>query len=837
MPASTVMLWARRVALLPTSAWFLTSAKLTATAAPTPVPPSVVTADPSAEAVASMFASERTARLPPASMVLPPTTEAWVVLSAILTATAAATLTVCELELPCESVLAVDAVGLEAAELLSRLPRLFAALSPRPREPAAFLSTPLSSLAEFLSSPFSPFALAFAVAVVLCVLSASTVTSPPVVIERAAVAVVLSVTTETETAAPTAASVPVASPSVFVVALPEWVARTPTAPEAVRVLPVPSRAVVSSVATVTAAIGTTPTPPFAPPWASVAIRLAEVASTFTAPAPVSVEVFCSSALVVLSTTFTATEAPMPTFLPVASSFGSAFASLELSLAAMKFALPPPVRLAAAVPRNSARVLTLPTLTDTDPATPTPSEPAPAADVAADTWRLSASTVVMSARTDNPLAATVAPVPTKASLVTLPTLIATAAPTPAAEPPVALPSASAVASALADEWMSTAPPAVTERPAAMAARAVESAMLTATAAATLTDDWPLLSPFLSAVDADGVAPPAALLRPPLDVATESPRLRFLVVFWSTLSPDVLPSASASSPPLELAFAAVVVDCLLSARRSNAPPRTRARSIVASVLSTMTSRPNDAPIAALLLPSASPSALLVAVPRCTAVTAALVAESVAPVPMCAIVSSLPMVMAATGTMAVPPLAPARASELMALLELAETVTAPAPVSDAAFSISARVTVSAMLIATEAPTPRLSPVTFSRGSALAVFPVVLLARSRKPPLPMIVVFAPLSSVASLRMIPELMASEPAMPTLAALAPEVACAPKRSAVVSTASTAMVEPCNCAALAMKARASLLPMLMATATPMPVLPLVDDASATVVKRPAVAGFG
>ena len=87
------------------------------------------------------------------------------------------------------------------------------------------------------------------------------------------------------------------------------------------------------------------------------------------------------------------------------------------------------------------------------------------------------------------------------------------------------------------------------------------------------------------------------------------------------------------------------------------------------------------------------------------------------------------------AVPPLAPALASVVFVLMDVALRATFAAPVTLALFSIEATVLWSTMLSAKDAPTPRLDPLAASLGKARAVELVNEVAvRFRLAPLAMI-------------------------------------------------------------------------------------------------------
>ncbi len=200
----------------------------------------------------------------------------------------------------------------------------------------------------------------------------------------------------------------------------------------------------------------------------------------------------------------------------------------------------------------------------------------------------------------------------------------------------------------------------------------------------------------------------------------------------------------------------------------------RKVVAKTVSLATVKEREAPTAASE-PTASPSAVVAVEPVCIAVTLRLPSNcSALPVPICAMVSLLATEMATTGVTAVPPAAPPLASVVTVWSPVAESVISSAFARVAPFLISARVSLSAMFRAIDAPTPRLSPVAPSlSGRAVAVLDVIELAvRIMLPPL--ILTDAPDSISASAFVLTTLIASDPATPTFDAPAPDVACALK---------------------------------------------------------------
>jgi len=182
--------------------------------------------------------------------------------------------------------------------------------------------------------------------------------------------------------------------------------------------------------------------------------------------------------------------------------------------------------------------------------------------------------------------------------------ATAAPTPTWKFPEALPVAVDVALVVFDALTVKAPPVeVIERPAGIVASAWLLAMLTLTAAATLT--------LPSEVLAEGVAASPFESPAPAESPLLSAKLRWLLLLLSTLLPLVsLPSLLPSSlgPPdaLAMALATLVADAV--AVNDTAPVAVMLLSVVAVVWSLATVKLMAAPMAALL-PAAVPPEVLV------------------------------------------------------------------------------------------------------------------------------------------------------------------------------------------------------------------------------------
>ena len=128
-------------------------------------------------------------------------------------------------------------------------------------------------------------------------------------------------------------------------------------------------------------------------------------------------------------------------------------------------------------------------------------------------------------------------------------------------------------------------------------------------------------------------------------------------------------------------------------------------------------------AAVLPAASPSASELTEPVCLAsAESAPVKVSVPPVPSLVCVSYVAIDTATTGvTPTLPPVAPPLASVTMPWSEVADKARSLAPLNTAPFASSAWVSLSAMLIATDAPTPVASPLPFTLALASALVVVV--------------------------------------------------------------------------------------------------------------------
>ena len=138
-------------------------------------------------------------------------------------------------------------------------------------------------------------------------------TWPEAVTSRAMTASTVWLTTARAREAPTAALTPMASPLAVVVTETDWFAPMVRSPPSVRRGPAPIEARVLALEIVMATTGVTAVPPAAPPVALVSWVPVLFAVRVRSPAPVSAEPSANSATVSWSITFTATDAPTPTF--------------------------------------------------------------------------------------------------------------------------------------------------------------------------------------------------------------------------------------------------------------------------------------------------------------------------------------------------------------------------------------------------------------------------------------------------------------------------------------------------------------------------------------------
>src|SRR3954466_12611128 len=142
-------------------------------------------------------------------------------------------------------------------------------------------------------------------------------------------------------AAPTEVLLPVLEPVAVLLLLALWVALTLRLPVARSSVPLPREAKVVLVGSASATAAPTAVPPAAPATALLVMALLEGALRVTLPALVRVTLSSTWARLLLSTMFTATEAPTPT-LPLASALlarEEALAVLLLLLTALRDSAP------------------------------------------------------------------------------------------------------------------------------------------------------------------------------------------------------------------------------------------------------------------------------------------------------------------------------------------------------------------------------------------------------------------------------------------------------------------------------------------------------------------
>ena len=372
--ADTVMELPDTVAPEPTVARLVTIAALTPTAAPMLSASDGSMAVPVAMVARSVPALATSDTLPPAWMMEPPAIVAALLNTSTLTPIAAATPTPLdpELDWSWEVLLPSDALPLAEGRVLS--PPLFGLL-------LTWLS---ASESELLPPELLPAALAVALMTLMMVAAEVTATLPVLSKLRASVALESSVTTETLTLAPTAASLPAASACVLLSTFAKWTVSTATLPLSALVAPLPRRLVVKLFERVIATAAPTPVSPFAPFSASAFVVWMPVASTVTLrPVPASPTPSSTVATVWLSVRTSATEAPTPTSLPLAPPLAVGFASALLLLVdAASTDRSPPLSVSELPVPMLAVVSTSTRLIETEPATPMSPPPAPDWDVAA-----------------------------------------------------------------------------------------------------------------------------------------------------------------------------------------------------------------------------------------------------------------------------------------------------------------------------------------------------------------------------------------------------------------------------------------------------------------------
>src|SRR6185503_14480924 len=521
---------------------------LIATAAPIAVPSSpTLTADPSPLAKASVLAEVFTLTRPPAEIVRPSANQARERVIAMLTLTAAATLTP-----PSE----VDAVVSPPSSPAPSLPLSCAKPSPKLRSLLIIPVTPPdvescgSPLLE--SSAGAPAAEAIASPRVSDEPKANTLTAPPAVMLRALHASTVWCAIVRTNATPTDVSPPSVSPRARPIACAVCCARKRTKPVTSTPLPAPRDAlVVTLVITIEIAGAMAVSSADAPVFASVNMPFVVVAVTLRSCPPISVP---SIAAVVLSSmTAIETDAPTPTdpapLTPVVPSAGSAVVLVVESEAAATLTLPSCASTLAPV-GITADVCILTMLIATEPAMPTSPAPAPLEACDANSWTECIVELIVT-----PCALMTAFDGIETVLMTLAELIATPTPIEASPPSAvtALPSARAVASVSAVVVSENAPVEdVIDTPLPSEAREMVWAMFTPIAAATET---PPSSE--SSVSAFGVSDESPSPEPPLSCDIRSAKPRWLSTCCVT--PLVLESAgspllvSSSGAPAALAIA--------------------------------------------------------------------------------------------------------------------------------------------------------------------------------------------------------------------------------------------------------------------------------------------
>ena len=279
-----------------------------------------------------------------------------------------------------------------------------------------------------------------------------------------------------------------------------------------------------------------------------------------------------------------------------------------------------------------------------------------------------------------------------------------------------------------------------------------------------------------------------------------------------------------PPATLALALDWLTDTLLALKAIAPPALRSRAVVASTSSVEMVSASEMPTP-VSPDSVSPAASVITEPSCVAVTltsppSVVVDASLSP-KMRALVSLSDTDKANTGVIAVLPAAPPSALVRIALALLANSVRSSAPLISASTPMLAWVSVSPMLRAIDAPMPNL-PKPSWLALALALFSTKFSAVRLTSPGAVKVTVAPVASVALASLMPMLSASEPAMPVLTPLTPDVASASKCETVSLPPSSAGTSACSTRPSALmvplptRATLSTSATLTATAMPTPV---------------------
>ena len=391
---------------------------------------------------------------------------------------------------------------------------------------------------------------------------------------------------------------------------------------------------------------------------------------------------------------------------------------------------------------------------------------------------------------------------------------------------ALPSADAVESVLFSDFTVTLPlltpillPATIVRASGISASELDCVTVTATAPATCTlalapEPWPDeadVAPGLVSVLA--VEPPEVLRSPANDPC----------LLTSLSTPPLLdPLSGTSLPPATLALASARFMPTARALNAMAPPAVRSRRVVALTLSVLMVSATETPTP-VSPDSVSPLASVATEPSCSAVAlnlppSVVVAPLLALTRACVLLSETEIEM--IGVIAVLPAAPPSAAVSISFLLLASIVMSLAPASVALVPMLAVVVVWPMLSAIDAPMPKL-PRPDCVALALTLLATKFSAFSSTSPSGVSVTVALSASVADAIDVPTLIASEPAMPVVTPLTPEVALAPKLE-VVSLLPTVGTSACTTRPSALmvarptRAMFSTLATFTATAMPTPV---------------------
>ena len=348
------------------------------------------------------------------------------------------------------------------------------------------LPSPEESLSDLLGAPSAPAAVS---APVIEEPSAWNEIAPPAVMLRSVVEKTLWLASVSASATPTATEPPIASPAAVVSALARSVAFASSVPPTLSAAPVPIVAEVVTFESAIAIAGATETFGLeAPVFASTVIVSTFTASSVTLPPPVIVPPSSIPAKVVSSITESANEAPTPTLEPpTPPPAGSALTIVSEVEAAPSSTAPAPaltdapVRIAPVVWRSTM-------LIETEAPMPTWPPLAPEVVSAPKRCVVSPPTLVIEASAVKPWPEITEPPSAVASLCMCATFTATPAPTLTPELPVetAEPSPFAFESVFAEVFRETAPPATIVIPVGIVAFDELVEMLIPTAAATLTE---------------------------------------------------------------------------------------------------------------------------------------------------------------------------------------------------------------------------------------------------------------------------------------------------------------------------------------------------------------